>query len=143
PAPRGRRVAGTRDPAHRDRSPGLGRPWPLQRLRRTRSPRDRHFTRSLRGSRRGASVVRGTLIGSTVLHAALLSALFVIPPARTVVLPGREVVQVARVGDVAPPAPPAPVVKANDAEVPDETDGVRIEKPRPKPKPEVKQQPKP
>src|SRR5262249_43708888 len=66
-----------------------------------------------------------------------------IPPARTVVLPGPDVVQVALVGDVAPPAPPAPVVKANDAEVPDETDGVRIEKPRPKPKPEVKQQPKP
>jgi TonB family protein len=34
------------------------------------------------------------------------------------------------------------VVKANDAVVPDESQGVRIEKAKPKPKPEVKQQPK-
>src|SRR5262249_19244545 len=44
---------------------------------------------------------------------------------------------------VGEPAPPQPVVKANDAVVPDESEGVRIEKPRPKPKPEVKQQPRP
>src|SRR5262249_42063158 len=60
---------------------------------------------------------------------------------RTIVLPGPDVVQVALVGEPAPP--PAPVVKANDAVVPDESQGVRIEKPQPKPKPEVKQQPKP
>jgi len=87
--------------------------------------------------------MRGTVIGSLAIHLALLSALFVVHPSRTIVLPGPDVVQVALVGDVAPPPPPAPVVKANDAVVPDEAQGVRIEKPRPKPKPEVKQQPKP
>src|SRR5262245_26300784 len=87
--------------------------------------------------------MRATLVGSTIIHVLLLAALFIVHPSRTMVLPGPDVVQVALIGDVAPPPPPAPVVKANDAVVPDETDGVRIEKPRPKPKPEVKQQPKP
>jgi len=87
--------------------------------------------------------MRGTVIASTAIHLALLSALFIVHPSRTIVLPGPDVVQVALIGDVAPPPPPpAPVVKANDAVVPDEDQGVRIEKPRPKPKPEVKQQPK-
>jgi len=84
--------------------------------------------------------MRGTVIGSSILHGLLLSALFVVRPSRTIVLPGPDVVQVALVGE---PPPPAPVVKANDAVVPDESEGVRIEKPRPRPKPEVKQQPKP
>src|SRR5215471_19466037 len=88
--------------------------------------------------------MRGTVIGSTAVHVALLSALFIVHPSRTMVLPGPDVVQVALIGDIAPPPPPpAPVVKANDAVVPDEDQGVRIEKPRAKPKPEVKQQPKP
>src|ERR1044072_4316584 len=87
--------------------------------------------------------MRGTVIGSMAIHLALLSALFVVPPSRTMLLPGPDVVQVALIGDVAPPPPPAPVVKANDTVVPDEAEGVRIEKPKPKPKPEVKQQPKP
>jgi protein TonB len=87
--------------------------------------------------------MRGTVIASMAIHGALLSALFVVRPSRTIVLPGPDVVQVALIGDIAPPPPPQPVVKANDAVVPDESDGVRIEKPRPKPKPEVKQQPKP
>ena len=86
--------------------------------------------------------MRGTVIGSTAIHLALLSALFIVHPSRTLVLPGPDVVQVALIGDVTPPPPPAPVVKANDAVVPDETQGVRIEKLKPKPKPEVKQQPK-
>jgi TonB family protein len=88
-------------------------------------------------------MTKGTLVGSTAIHLALLGALFVVHPSRTIVLPGPDVVQVALIGDVTPPPPPAPVVKANDAVVPDEADGVRIEKLRPKPKPEVKQQPKP
>ena len=87
--------------------------------------------------------MRGSVIGSMAIHLALLSALLVVHPSRTIVLPGPDVVQVALIGDVAPPPPPAPVVKANDAVVPDESEGVRIEKPKPKPKPEVKQQPKP
>jgi len=86
--------------------------------------------------------MRGTVIGSTAIHLALLSVLFIVHPARTIVLPGPDVVQVALIGDLAPPPPPAPVVKANDAVVPDEDQGVRIEKPKAKPKPEVKQQPK-
>lgn len=85
--------------------------------------------------------MRGTLLGSSVVHAALLSVLFVVRPSRTIVVPGPDVVQVALVGE--PPPPPAPVVKANDAVVPDESEGVRIEKPRARPKPEVKQQPRP
>jgi TonB family protein len=88
--------------------------------------------------------MKATLVASTAIHLALLGALFVVHPSRTIVLPGPDVVQVALIGDVPPPPPPpAPVVKANDAVVPDEADGVRIEKLRPKPKPEVKQQPKP
>ena len=87
--------------------------------------------------------MRGTVMGSTAIHLALLSALFIVHPSRSIVLPGPDVVQVALIGDIAPPPPPpAPVVKANDAVVPDESQGVRIEKPKPKPKPEVKQQPK-
>src|SRR5262245_57463192 len=85
--------------------------------------------------------MRSTLVGSAAVHLALLLALFIVQPSRTMVLPGPDVVQVALIGEPAPP--PKPVVKANDAVVPDEADGVRIEKPRPKPKPEVKQQPKP
>jgi TonB family protein len=85
--------------------------------------------------------MRATIAGSTAIHLGLLSVLFIVHPSRTLVLPGPDVVQVALIGEL--PPPPAPVVKANDAVVPDETDGVRIEKPRAKPKPEVKQQPKP
>ncbi len=87
--------------------------------------------------------MRGTLLASTGMHIALVSVLFAVRPSRTVVIPGPDVVQVALIGEPEPPPPPAPVVRANDAVTPDESDGVRIEKPRPKPKPEVKQQPKP
>lgn len=85
--------------------------------------------------------MKGTLLTSTVVHSALLSVLFLVRPARNIVVPGPDVVQVSLLGELAPP-PPAPVVKANDAVVPDESEGVRIEKPRAKPKPEVKQQTK-
>ena len=77
------------------------------------------------------------------MHVALLSALYLVPPARTVLVPGPDVVQVALVGEPAPEPPPAPVVKPTDTVVPDEPDGVRIQKPKPKPKPVVKQAPKP
>ena len=86
--------------------------------------------------------MRGTLIASTVAHVALLSLLIWVRPEREFVVPGPDVVQVALLGAPEPPPAPAPVVKANDAVVPDEPDGVRIEKPRPRPKPEVKQQDK-
>ncbi len=87
--------------------------------------------------------MRGTLAGSAAVHAVLLSVLFVVRPAHTVLLPGPDVVQVSLIGEPAPPPPPpAPVVRAKDVVTPDETEGVRIEKPKPKPKPEVKQQPK-
>ncbi|HEX5632613.1 MAG TPA: TonB C-terminal domain-containing protein, partial [Gemmatimonadales bacterium] len=85
--------------------------------------------------------MKGTLAASTAVHLALLSVLFFVRPGSDMVVPGPDVVQVALLGE--PPLPaPAPVVKANDAVVPDESDGVRIEKPRAKPKPEVKQQTK-
>lgn len=82
--------------------------------------------------------MRGTVLASTIVHGALVSVLFVVRPARDMVVPGPDVVQVALLGAPEPP-PPAPVVKANDAVVPDETEGVQIEKPKAKPKPEVKQ----
>lgn len=85
--------------------------------------------------------MKGTLMASTAVHVALLSVLFVVRPARDMVVPGPDVVQVALLGEPEPP-PPAPVVKANDAVTPDESEGVRIEKPRSKPRPEVKQQTK-
>ena len=85
--------------------------------------------------------MKGTLLTSTVVHTALLSVLFFVRPTRNIVVPGPDVVQVALIGELAPP-PPAPVIKANDAVVPDESEGVRIEKPRAQPKPEVKQQTK-
>jgi TonB family protein len=78
------------------------------------------------------------VLTSTLVHGALLSVLFVVRPTRDLVVPGPDVVQVALLGAPEPPAP-APVVKANDAVVPDETEGVQIEKPKAKPKPEVKQ----
>src|SRR5262244_2039734 len=87
--------------------------------------------------------MRGTVTGSLVVHAALLSALFVVHPGRTVVLPGPDVVQVALVSEPAAEPPPAPVVKPTDTVTPDESEGIRIQKPRPKPKPVVKQAPKP
>lgn len=87
--------------------------------------------------------MRGTLAGSAAVHLALLAVLLVMRPARTVVLPGPDVVQVALIGAPEPPAAPAPVVKPTDTVTPDETEGVRIQKDRPQPKPEVKQQPKP
>ena len=87
--------------------------------------------------------MRGTLAGSAAVHLALLAVLLVLRPARTVMVPGPDVVQVALIGEPAPPAAPEPVVKPTDTVTPDETDGVRIQKDRPKPRPEVKQQPKP
>ncbi len=86
--------------------------------------------------------MRGTMAGSAALHVALLSVLLIVRPSHTVVLPGPDVVQVALIGEPAPAPAPAPVVKANDTVVPDESEGVRIQKTRPRPKPEVKQQPK-
>lgn len=86
--------------------------------------------------------MRGSIAASALMHVGLVSVLFIVRPSRSVVIPGPDVVQVALIGEPAPPPPPQPVVKANDAVVPDEEEGVQIEKPRPKPKPEVKQQPK-
>lgn len=86
--------------------------------------------------------MRGTILGSTLLHAAAVSLLFIVRPTHNVVVPGPDVVQVALIGEPAPPPPPQPVVKANDAVVPDESQGIQIEKPKPRPRPEVKQQPK-
>lgn len=82
--------------------------------------------------------MKGTVLASTIVHGALVSVLFVVRPTRDLVVPGPDVVQVALLGAPEPPAP-APVVKANDAVVPDEAEGVQIEKPKAKPKPEVKQ----
>lgn len=87
--------------------------------------------------------MRGTVVGSAAIHVALLAALLFVPPSRTVVLPGPDVVQVALVGEPAPEPPPAPVVKPTDTVTPDETKGIQIQKPRAKPKPVVKQAPKP
>lgn len=88
--------------------------------------------------------MRGTITGSAAVHVALLSTMFILRPSRnTIVLPGPDVVQVALIGEPAPEPPPAPVVKPTDTVVPDEHEGVQIQKPRVKPKPVVKQAPKP
>ncbi len=87
--------------------------------------------------------MKGTIVGSAAIHIALLAGLLVLPPSRTIVLPGPDVVQVALVGEPAPEPPPAPVVKPTDTVTPDETKGIQIQKPRAKPKPVVKQAPKP
>ena len=86
--------------------------------------------------------MRGTLAGSAV-HVVLLALLMLVRTSGTVVVPGPDIVQVALLGEPPPPPAPAPVVRPTDTVVPDESDGVRIQKDRPKPKPEVKQQPKP
>ena len=82
--------------------------------------------------------MKGMILASTIVHGALVSVLFVVRPTRDIIVPGPDVVQVSLLGAPEPP-PPAPVVKANDAVVPDESEGVQIEKPKAKPKPEVKQ----
>lgn len=87
--------------------------------------------------------MRGTLAGSAAVHVVLLALLMLVRTSGTVVVPGPDVVQVALLGEPPPPPAPAPVVRPTDTVVPDESDGVRIQKDRPKPKPEVKQQPKP
>jgi len=86
--------------------------------------------------------VRGSVTASAVVHLAALSVLFVLHPTRTVLLPGPDVVQVALIGEPEPAPPPAPVVKPTDTVVPDEQEGIQIQKVKPKPKPVVKQAPK-
>lgn len=97
--------------------------------------------------------MRQAIIGSSVIHAALLVVLFAVRVAPAVIIPGPETVQVALVdpGALRPQRAPAPqpeperVIKAPEIK-PQEDVGVKLAppKPKPKPKPEEKaEDPKP
>ena len=75
--------------------------------------------------------MRNAVLASAALHAALTLGLFLMRPAREVLVPGPDVVQVALIdaATVAPPAP-APVRAAPEAVPASEDKGVRIEKPK-------------
>ena len=92
--------------------------------------------------------MRGSLLGSALIHLVLGGALFLVRPSAVTVVPGPEVVQVALVDPsmlaVTEPAPaPAAVKPVRPEPTPDEPEGVRIEKPKPAPKkpPEPTRQP--
>jgi len=80
--------------------------------------------------------MRGSVLGSTLIHAAIVIALFLVRNSAPVIVPGPEVVQVALLDPqmlqplpVAAPPPPQPERMPDVA--PTEDEGVRIEKPKP------------
>jgi TonB family protein len=85
--------------------------------------------------------VRNALIGSSAIHVMLALGLLVMHPAREILVPGPDVVQVGLVDAALAPAPPAPAVRsAPEAVTPAEDQGIRIEKPKEKAKPHPEQQ---
>lgn len=85
--------------------------------------------------------MRNALVASAAVHVALVAGLLFVRPAREVLVPGPDVVQVALVdAALAAVPPPAPLVKAAPEPVaPAEEQGLRIEKSAPakaKPRPE-------
>jgi periplasmic protein TonB len=90
--------------------------------------------------------VRGSVIGSTVLHVAILVALFVTRPPVSVMVPGPDVVQVALVDPsanmtVVTPPPPAPPPAKQEPERIEKTDdeGVKLPEPPKQPKPKQRE----
>ncbi len=75
--------------------------------------------------------MRGSVLGSATVHAVLTLALLFVRPAREILVPGPDVVQVSLV-DAALAETPAPTVPraAPEKVTPEEEKGVRIEKPR-------------
>jgi TonB family protein len=89
--------------------------------------------------------VRGSVVGSALVHLGLLGVLFVARPARTIVIAGPDVVQVSLVDPAAMPIvaapPPAPAPKPEPAAVqPSEDEGVKLEPPKPKPREKPQEQ---
>jgi len=84
--------------------------------------------------------VRGSVLGSTLAHVAVVGALFAWHPPTPVIVPGPDIVQVALVDPTqatpqpTPPAP-APVPEKQAPEIkPEDTEGVKLTKPKPEPK---------
>ena len=89
--------------------------------------------------------MRGAVIGSSVVHLAMLAVLLVVRTPASVIVPGPEVVQVSLLepGPVTPPPPKVaePPPEPTPAPVPPvEDQGVKIKPEKPKPRP---QEPKP
>jgi TonB family protein len=96
--------------------------------------------------------MRGEVIGSTLVHASLLAALFAVPHATTMVVPGPDVVQVALIEPsatpamIAPPPPTPEPEKTLEPIKPTEDSGVKLAPPKPekkKKKPEKSEEPAP
>jgi len=88
--------------------------------------------------------MRGSVLGSALVHVGIVVALFLVRAPAPVIVPGPEVVQVALL-DALPVAPkPLPVPPREPEPIPDvaatEEEGVRIEKPKPPKKPPPKQE---
>jgi protein TonB len=80
--------------------------------------------------------MRGSLIGSTLAHLTLLVALFAVPKAAPMIVPGPDVVQVALVGPETAqprlaPAPPRETEDTAEEIKPTEESGVKIARVRP------------
>jgi periplasmic protein TonB len=79
--------------------------------------------------------VRGSVLGSGLVHLALLVVLLVVRASAPVIIPGPDVVQVALVDaptmtiPATPPPPPKPEVEAGEI-APTEDEGVKLEKPK-------------
>ncbi|HKQ59064.1 MAG TPA: energy transducer TonB [Candidatus Eisenbacteria bacterium] len=88
--------------------------------------------------------MRGSILGSGVLHVAALVALFYVHAPVSIVVPGPEVVQVALVDPnmVTPPTPPPVVTPPEEPKAPEvkpeEDTGVKL---KPEPPPKLKKKP--
>jgi len=91
--------------------------------------------------------MRGQVVGSAVVHVALITALFAVRHSRPEIVPGPEVVTVALLDPQSLSLPPLPVVAPKPEErvpdiVPNADEGVRITPPKPKPRPKpVREEP--
>lgn len=86
-------------------------------------------------------MMRSAVLGSTVVHVAVVGTLFIFHHSTPMVVPGPDVVQVslmdlpsAPTPPVQTPPPPTPEVQKPEVTPLDES-GVKLEKPKPKPKP--------
>jgi biopolymer transport protein TolR len=97
----------------------------------------------------GTDSVRNAVIGSGLVHVALLVVLFIVRAAAPIMIPGPDVVQVSLLDPSAltmPARPPAPQPKEEEASLPPvEDEGVKVAPPKPekKKKPEPKKQEEP
>jgi protein TonB len=90
--------------------------------------------------------MRGSVIGSGVVHLMLLGALFLVRTPVRLIVPGPEVVQVSLIDQplaqvVTPPAPKPEITPEPAPVTPTEDTGVKLDKPKPKPKQPPKHEP--